>query len=87
MSLLRGTLTDPVGETSVEVEGSIEAPDAAGSRKGEFEFPDSDAVMQGVLEGKTFRLSADDGSQLEVRLGSVSVAGKSGYSRAEFTSV
>jgi hypothetical protein len=86
MPALRGTLTDPAGEVSVEVEGSIEPP-GGGARKGEFEFQDSDAVIQGALEGKTFHLSADDGSQLDVRLESVSTSGRSGFSRAEFTSL
>jgi hypothetical protein len=77
-------LTDPTGEASVEVEGTIADP---GASRGEFTFTDSDAVLQGALEGKTFRLSIDDGTQLDVRLESVSAGDTPGTSHAEFSKV
>jgi hypothetical protein len=88
MQPFRGTLTEEAGEASVDVEGSIESPDeAAGARRGAFEFPDSEAVMQSFLDGKTFLLSTDDGVRLGVRLDSVESSARPGFSRAEFSGV
>jgi hypothetical protein len=85
MAILRGMLTDPDEEASVEVEATIESPEAVSG--GTFEFADSDAILQAALEGRTFRLSLDDGNRLEVRLGAISPGEKPGTSRAEFSSV
>ena len=51
MQPFRGILTDETGGFSVDVEGSI------AESQGEFEFPDSDAVMEAFMEGKTFILN------------------------------
>jgi hypothetical protein len=77
-------LTDQAGKVSVGAEGSFEV---AGARRGELEFPDSDGIMQSFMEGKTFQLGTDDGSQFEVRLDSVSTSARPGFSRAEFAAV
>lgn len=84
MQPFRGTLTDQDGGTPVAVEGSIEP---SGAPHGEFEFPDADAVMQGMLDGKTFHLQTDGGDTIEIRLDSVSAGARSGFSRAEFSGV
>ena len=86
MQPLRATLSDPVGQISVPVEGELEAAGGSGGpRKGVFEFADADEVMQAFLDGKTFRLSTDDGDQLDVTIDSISASDRSGSSRAEFT--
>jgi hypothetical protein len=41
--------------------------------------------MQGVLEAKTFRLEVGDGSQLTIRVDSVSTITRPGYSKVEFS--
>jgi hypothetical protein len=81
-------LTDDAGQAIADVEGSIESPDdAGGAQTGSFEFPDSDSVMQDILEGKTFGLIIDGGSQFKIRINSASAGTRSGFSVAEFTSV
>ncbi len=84
MQPFRATLKDDAGEAIADVEGSIDSSqDAQGSRKGEFEFQETDAFMQGVLEQKTFRLELDDGNRLTIRVGSVSAIAAPGSSRVE----
>jgi hypothetical protein len=86
MQPFRATLTDDSGEAIAAVEGSIDSPEGSqGPRKGEFEFQETDAFMQGVLEEKTFRLDLDDGNRLTIRVGSVSAMAEPGSSRVEFS--
>jgi hypothetical protein len=88
MQPFRATLTDDAGQAIAEIEGSINSPDETqGPRRGEFEFQETDAFMQGMLEQKTFRLELDDGNRLTIRLVSVSVAARPGRSRVEFSVV
>jgi hypothetical protein len=86
MQPFRATLTDSAGQAIGEIEGSIQSPDEAqGPRLGEFEFQETESFMQGVVEAKTFRLNVDDGSQLTIRVDSVSTITRPGYSRVEFS--
>jgi hypothetical protein len=86
MQPFRATLKDDAGEAIADVEGSIDSPgEAQGPRQGEFEFQETDAFMQGVLEQKTFRLELDDGNRLTIRVGSVSANAGPGSSRVEFS--
>jgi hypothetical protein len=86
MQPFRASLTDDAGQALGDIEGSIQSPgEAQGPRKGEFEFPETDAFMQGVLDAKAFRLKVDDGSQLTIRVDSVSTITRPGYSRVEFS--
>jgi hypothetical protein len=88
MQPFRATLKDDAGEAIADVEGSIDSPEEArGPRQGEFEFPESEAFMQGVLEQKTFRLELGDGNRLNIRVGSVSADAGPGSSRVEFSVV
>jgi len=84
MKPFRAVLTDAADQAITEVEGSIE-PDTGPARKGRFEFADSDAVMQDILEGKTFGLQLEDGTQLAIRVSSASAGPRAGYSVAEFS--
>jgi hypothetical protein len=86
MQPFRGTLTDDAGQAIAEIEGSIQSPEEArGPRQGEFEFQDVESFMQGVLDQQAFRLKVDDGSELNIRVGSVSTTGRPGYSRVAFS--
>jgi hypothetical protein len=86
MQPFRATLTDDAGHAIGDIEGSIESPrETQGPRKGEFEFQETESFMQGVLEAKTFGLQVDDGSQLMIRVDSVSTITRPGYSRVEFS--
>jgi hypothetical protein len=81
-------LTDGTDQAVADVEGSIESPDdAGGAYTGNFEFPESDSVMQDILDGKTFGLNLEDGLQFKIRVNSASAGTRSGFSVAEFTSV
>jgi hypothetical protein len=82
MQSFQGTLTDP-GGSSVDVAGSI---DTSAAPHGDFEFADSDAIMQSFMEQKTFVLKTSDGKKLQIQLDSVTVSDRSGYSHAEFSS-
>ena len=86
MQPLRGILTDEAGGFSVEVEGSIASAEGEGVQ-GEFAFPDSDAVMEGFLEGKTFILNPEGEGPVPIKLESVSTGEKDGFSTAEFAGV
>ena len=83
MQSLRGNLTDEAAAFSVDIEGTLD--DADGTPRGEFEFADNDAVMQGFLEGKTFILNPEGAGPVSVKLGSVSTGDNPGHSRAEFS--
>jgi hypothetical protein len=86
MQPFRATLKDDAGEAIADVEGSIDSPEEAqGPRQGEFEFQETDAFMQGVLEQKAFRLELDDGNRLTIRVGSVSANAGPGSSRVELS--
>jgi hypothetical protein len=86
MQPFRAALKDDAGEVIADVEGSIDSQEEAqGPRQGEFEFQETDAFMQGVLEQKTFRLELDDGNRLTIRVGSVSTNSAPGSSRVEFS--
>jgi hypothetical protein len=86
MQPLRATLTDDSGQAITEIEGSVQSPEEAhGPRQGQFELEENAAFMQGVLEEKTFRLEVDDGSQLTIRVNSVSTPPRPGYSKVEFS--
>lgn len=85
MRPFRAKLTDDAGHAIADIEGSIQsAEETQGPRLGEFQFPETDPFMQGVLEEKTFRLEVDDGSQFTIRVNSVSTAAKPGNSKVEF---
>jgi hypothetical protein len=87
MQPFRAALTDDAGQAIGSVAGSIDSPAGTqGPRRGEFEVQETDVLMQGILEQKTFCLALDDGSRLTIRVGSVSATG-SGSSRAEFSVV
>jgi hypothetical protein len=86
MQPFRATLTDNAGQAIADIEGSIQSPEETqGPRQGEFEFRETESFMQGVVEAKTFRLEVDDGSQLTIRVDSVSTITRPGYSRVEFS--
>jgi hypothetical protein len=86
MQPFRATLTDDTGQSISDIEGSIQAPEESqGPRQGEFEFQETGEFMQGVLEGKTFHLEVADGSQLTIRVDSVSTSARPGYSRVKFS--
>ena len=87
MRPFRATLTDDAGQRIADIEGSIESPnESRGPRHGEFQFPETESFMQGVLDDKTFLLDVDDGSQLTIHVDSVST-GKAGTSKVEFACV
>jgi hypothetical protein len=86
MQPFRATLTDDAGHEIGEIEGSIQSPgETQRPRTGEFEFQEIESFLQGVLEAKTFRLEVDDGSQLTIRVDSVTTITRPGYSRVEFS--
>ena len=86
MQSFRATLTDDAGQAIAEIDGSIQSPiESQGPRKGEFELQETESFMQQVLEAKTFRLAIDDGSQLTIRVDSVSTITRPGYSKVEFS--
>jgi hypothetical protein len=88
MRPFRANLTDDGGQLIAEVEGLIESPEeAAGTRRGRFEFQEIASFIQSVMEGKTFGLHIDDGSQLAIMVDSVSASATPGYSEAEFSSI
>jgi hypothetical protein len=85
MQPFRATLTDDSGQAIADIEGSIQSPEETqGPRQGEFEFQETGEFMQGVLEGKTFLLKVDDGSQLTIHVKEASNA-RPGYSKVEFS--
>jgi hypothetical protein len=86
MQSFRAKLTDESGQAISEIEGSIQSTDETQApRRGEFELEDDGSFMQGVLDGKTFHLNVDDGSDLAIHVDSVSASTRPGYSRAEFS--
>jgi hypothetical protein len=88
MNPFHASLADEDGQAITEVEGTIESPEeAAGARSGRFELQDTESFMQGVMDGKTFRLQVDDGDAFTIRVESVSVSSRSGYSEALFSTV
>jgi hypothetical protein len=81
-------LSDDSGQTIGEVEGSMEdAASAGGAARGTFEAQETDELMQAVLEGKTFGLNVEGGSQLSIRAESASVSSKPGFTTVKFASV
>jgi hypothetical protein len=81
-------LTDDAGQAIADVEGSIDSPEATqGPRRGEFEFQETDAFMQGVFDKKTFSLELADGKRLTIRVGSVSAMTGPSSSKVEFSVV
>jgi hypothetical protein len=86
MQPFRATLTDDAGQVIGKIERSIQSPsETQRPRNGAFEFQETESFMQEVLEAKTFRLDVDDGSQLAIRVDSVSTSTRPGYSRVEFS--
>jgi hypothetical protein len=87
MQPFRAALTDDAGQAIADIEGSIQSvAEAQGVRRGNFEFPESESFMQGVLEEKTFRIELDDGSRLDIHVDAVSGGAGPGRSRVEFSS-
>jgi hypothetical protein len=87
MQPFRGALIDDAGQVIAEIEGSIQTPDETqGPRRGNFELEEDGSFMQGVLEGKTFHLKVDEGSQLAIHVESVSTSTRPGYTKADFSS-
>jgi hypothetical protein len=88
MRPFRATLIDDAGQAIADVEGSMQsAEESPGQRQGEFQFPETEEFMQGVLDEKTFSLMVDDGSQLTIRVNSVSTAAGPGKSKVRFACV
>ena len=88
MEPFRASLADEDGQAIAEVEGTIESQEeSAGARSGRFELPDTASFMQGVLDGKTFRLRIDGGDALTIKVESVSPSSRSGSSEAAFSTV
>jgi hypothetical protein len=88
MQRFRAKLTDHAGQAIADIEGSIQSEgETQGPRQGAFQFKETEAFMQGVLEEKTFRLKVDDGSQLTIRVDSVSTGAEPGYSKVQFACV
>ncbi|AGA24509.1 hypothetical protein [Singulisphaera acidiphila] len=88
MEPFHASLADEDGQTITEVEGTIESSEeAAGVRSGRFELQDTESFMQGVLEGKTFRLQLDGGNPFTIKVESVSIGSRSGFSEAQFSTV
>jgi hypothetical protein len=86
MQSFQATLSDDVDQAITNVEGSIQSPEEAqGPRQGEFDLPENESFMQGVLEQKTFCLDLDDGNRLTIRVDSVSAGARPGYSRVAFS--
>jgi hypothetical protein len=93
MQPFRATLADDAGQAIAEIEGSIQSPDETQGppdetlwpRRGKFELEENVSFMQGVLEGKPFRLKVDDGSQLTILVDSASPIARPGYSKVEFS--
>ena len=86
MQPFRATLSDNAGQAIAEIEGSIQSPsETQGPRKGEFELQETESFLQGVVEAKTFGLKVDDGSQLTIRVDSVSTITRPDYSRVAFS--
>jgi hypothetical protein len=88
METFRASLSDESGQAIGEVEGTIESSDeASGARSGRFELQESDSFMQGVLDGKPFRLQVAGGDVLTIKVDSVSTGSRSGSSAASFSTV
>src|SRR5262249_48914635 len=88
MQPFRASLRDYTGQEIAEVEGAIQSPEEAeGSKRGHFEFEDTGSFMDGVMEGKPFRLTLDDGSQLAIKVDSATVSSKPVYSVIEFSTL
>jgi hypothetical protein len=88
MEPFQASLADENGQAITEVEGTIESPKAAaGARSGRFTLQDTESFMQGVLEGKTFRLQIDGGDAYTIKVDSVSISSRPGYSEAIFSTV
>jgi hypothetical protein len=88
MNPFHASLADEDGQAIAEVDGTIESPDeAAGARSGRFELQETESFMQGVVEGKTFRLQVDDGEALAIKIESVSTGASSGGSEALFSTL
>ena len=86
MQPFRATLTDDAGQAIADIEGSIQSRgETQGPRQGKFEFQETESFMQGVVEARTFRLEVHDGSQLTIRVDSVSAIARPGYSKVEFS--
>ncbi|SIO35159.1 hypothetical protein SAMN05444166_4012 [Singulisphaera sp. GP187] len=88
MEPFHASLADEDGQAITEVEGTIESPEEApGTRSGQFELPDNESFMQGVMDGKTFRLQVDGGDAFTIKVESVSVSSRSGFSEASFSTL
>ncbi|WP_406698334.1 hypothetical protein V5E97_05690 [Singulisphaera sp. Ch08] len=88
MEPFHASLAAEDGQAITEVDGTIESPEeAAGARSGRFELPDTESFMQGVLDGKTFRLQVEGGDPLPIKVESVSVGSRSGFSEAQFSTL
>ena len=81
-------MADEDGQAIAEVEGTIESPEeAAGARSGRFELQETESFMQGVMEGKPFRLRVDGGDALTIKVESVSAGSGPGSSEAVFSTI
>ena len=88
MESFRALLADEGGQGIAEVEGTIEpSQEAAGARSGRFELQETESFMQGVMDGKTFRLQMDGGDVLTIKVESVSAGSGPGTSEAKFSTL
>lgn len=88
MAPFHAALADENGQAITEVDGTIESPEeATGPRSGRFELQDTPSFMQGVMDGKTFRLQVDAGDAFTIKVDSVSISSRSGYSEASFSTL
>lgn len=86
MDSFHASLADEDGQTITEVDGTIDSPDqSAGTRSGRFELQDTESFMQGVMDGKPFRLQVDGGDALTIKVESVSISSRPGFSEALFS--
>jgi len=88
MDSFHASLADEGGQGIAEVDGTIESSEeAAGARSGRFELQETESFMQGVMDGKTFRLQMDGGDVLTIKVESVSAGSGPGSSEAKFSTV
>jgi hypothetical protein len=64
-----------------------DAASPGGACQGTFEVQETEELMQSVLEGKTFGLNVEDGSQLSIHAESASVSSRLGFTTARISSV